>query len=361
MPKGGKTKITRAVLARLAKTTSAASKIQRAYRRKKTQGLTKVERKQVKGIVKSRKETKYSDGWIRYDDFENITDYFKPPIAGQAVLPGVFDATQSPVTSVVLQMGYYKSGTSDELNAIQPNWAYPLGGLEMSQGTDIQQIVGEHCFMQSCKLQLRINANAASFESVDAVAKQMMLPLEFRVLHLRGKNNVSTEHSLLKNCFLDNIGDREGLGGTMSVKEVMRDIRVNTNQFDLVKEYKFRLSQPIDPTGISSLGVDLNGAGATYFPNAMLNPIRAAYPNHHDLDIWMNRPKKKLRFSPSDTGVNNHEPTNYAFDSEFIVILCARDGTYGSAVATPQPNPDSVSTAKNWNVRVNGMTKYRDA
>lgn len=328
---------------------TAASKIQAAIRRRKNRkpvkkGLTKVEKKQVKSIVSNRKEDKYCPNWKQYDDFEEYEGNLNPAISGVASLPGIFNAGSSAVTCVGLQMGNYLTTSATAVNTLIGTSFYPLGGIGMERGDTSLTIDGDYAYMKSCKLQLKISATIVGTQgSVDA----QCLPLEFRVIQVRPKANTptGTTPSLVSSLFVDNTNTAEGLGASGSVTEIMQNWRLNRNQFDVVKDFKFQLSNVQQP---SSSNNTTNNLSETY-------PMITAYPNSKDIDLWLNRPKKKLRFGPVDNGVSSYyEPTNYQFQ-EYVVILCTRR-------FIDQQSPVFQPITKGyWQVRVNGMTKYNDA
>lgn len=307
-------------------------------------GLNKVEKKEVKKIISSRKESKYCPYWFQYDDFENYGNFIQPAITSTGTLPGIYNAGTNACSVVGLQMGNYLTTASTNLNSlIGAGTIKPLGGIGMSRGDTAQTIDGDYAYMQSSKLQLRITANTLGEGYVDA----QCLPLEFRVIQVRPKANTpsGTTPSLVSSLFVDNTNAPEGLGASGSVTEVMCNWRLNRNQFDVVKDFKFQLSNVQQPSV-------LVGAGGPAVAETM--PMINAYPNTKDIELWMNNPKKKLRFATSDTGASYFEPTNYQFQ-EYVIILCARKYiNQGAPVFKP------LSTGY-WQVRVNGMTKYKDA
>ena len=328
---------------------TAASKITAAIRkraRKRKVGLNKVEKKQVKSIVSSRKEDKYCPAWYQYDDFSAYGNFIQPALAATGVLPGIYNAGNLACSVVGLQMGNYLTSSADAVNTLLgAGTMSPLGGIGMTRGDTSTTIDGDYAYMRSSKLQLRITAKTLGTGWADT----QCLPLEFRLIHVRPKANTpsGTTPSLVSSLFVDNTNAPEGLGASGSVTEVMCNWRLNRNQFEVVKDMKFQLSnvqQPNVPTTTSNtVSQTMPGIGGA-----------APYPNTKDIELWMNNPKKKLRFSQSDTGVSYYEPTNYQFQ-EYVIILAARKYiNQGAPVFQPL-------SGKFWEVRVNGMTKYRDA
>ncbi len=311
---------------------------------KKRQGLNTVERKQVKKIIANRKEDKYCPNWYQYDDFETTGGYIQPPLESGGVLPGIYNAGNLVCSCVGMQMGNYLTSSAVQVNTLLgAGTISPLGGIGMERGDTSTTIDGDYAYMQSSKLQLRITANTLGTGWKEA----QCLPLEFRVIQVRPKSNTpsGTTPSLISSLFVDNTNAAEGLGASGTVTEVMKNWRLNRNQFDVVKDFSFQLSNPQQPS--------IQAAGNNSVAQTI--PMAQAFPNTKDIELWMNNPKKKLRFAPSDNGSTSYfETTNYNFN-EYVIILCARKYLNQSApVLIPQ-------SAKFWQVRVNGMTKYRDA
>lgn len=322
-------------------------KKRKVARKKAKKGLTKVEKKQVKSIVASRKESKYCPSWFQYDDFETTGGFIQPALTANGVLPGIYNAGNLACSCVGLQMGNYLTTSSDAVNTLLgAGTIVPVGGIGMQRGDTSTTIDGDYAYMQSSKLQLRITANTLGQGWEDT----QCLPLEFRLIHVRPKANTptGTTPSLVSSLFVDNTNAPEGLGASGSVTEIMQNWRLNRNQFEVVKDMRFQLSNVQQP---SVSFQDTQFTVSATMPN---NGGAMPYPNTKDIELWMNNPKKKLRFGPSDTGVSYYEPTNYQFQ-EYVIILAARKYlNQGAPVFKPL-------SAKFWQVRVNGMTKYRDA
>lgn len=316
-------------------------------KRTKKTGLNKVEKKQVKSIVASRKESKYCPAWYQYDDFETTGGFIQPALSANGVLPGIYNAGNLACSVVGLQMGNYLTSSSDAVNTLLgAGTVVPLGGIGMQRGDTSTTIDGDYAYMQSSKLQLRITARTLGTGWEDT----QCLPLEFRVIQVRPKANTpsGTTPSLVSSLFVDNTNAPEGLGASGTVTEVMHNWRLNRNQFDVVKDFKFQLSNVQQPN------VSFQDTQFTVSATMPNNGGAMPFPNTKDIELYMNRPKKKLRFAPSDTSTSYYEPTNYQFQ-EYVIILAARK--YINQVS-PVFKPLS---AKFWEVRVNGMTKYRDA
>ena len=311
---------------------------------KKKKGLNEVERQQVKKIISNRKESKYCPNWYQYDDFENTGDYIQPAITATGTLPGIYNAGNLACSVVGLQMGEYLTTASTEVNTLLgAGTISKLGGIGMERGDSSTTIDGDYAYMKSCKLQLRITANSLGEQGYEDC---QCLPLEFRLIQVRPKANTpsGTTPSLVSSLFVDNTNAPEGLGASGSVTEIMCNWRLNRNQYEVVKDIKFQLQNVMQPSIPTQGGPSIS----------QTLPPGQSFPNTKDIELWMNNPKKKLRFNQNDSGTSYFEPTNYQFQ-EYVIILAARRYiNQGAPVFKP------LST-KFWQVRVNGMTKYIDA
>ena len=341
-----------AMSARTGKRAYPSPKNTRKKKKTSKAGLNKVEKKEVKAIIKSRKEDKYCPNWYQYDDFAAYGNFIQPAIQGQAICPGIYDSVNSAVTVVGFQLGHYLTSAAADVNTLLgAGTMSPLGGIGMERGDTSLSIDGDFATMRSCLLQLQINANVLTQGSADY--DPVVSPMEFRLIQVRPKSNTpsGTTPSLVSSLFLDNTNVAEGLGGSGSVKEIIHDWRLNRNQFDVVKDFKFTLTNPIGPKL-------LYGTNQYGIAQALNNLGSESLKNTKSINLWMNNPKKKIRFSTSDTGLTYFEPTNYQFQ-EYVIILCSRRGVAQDAPAQSIPVP-LPSTSRYWTVRSNGMTKYKE-
>jgi len=325
----------------------------KAINRTKSSGLNKLEKTQVKKIISDRKETKYCPAWFKYDDYAAYGNYVQPRITGATTLSGIFDSADRAVTMVGLQTGQYLNTASQQVNAAYTvNPMYPLGGWGMERGDSSQTIDGDYAYLQSSCIKLQISAeiDEAGGEGSNAVST----PLQFRVLQLRSKKDAAgTTPSLMNDMFLDLVNEKEGLNMSGSVKEIMKDYKVNTNRFIKVKDFSFKLTQPVKPSTQIATASNVN---------ALLSNLACAqtpaHPNQKDITLWLNKPSKKLRFRSTDDGASNYfEPVNYDY-IDYVIILCSRN-TFNDSYTTGGGTA-SQSTLNAWTVAVTGQTKFRD-
>lgn len=321
---------------------------------KKT-GLNKVEKKQVKKIISSRKESKYCPNWFAYDDYAQYGNFIQPRIVASSVLTGIYDQNNNACSCVGLQMGNYLNTASSQVNTLFPSTMYPLGGLGYERGDSSTTIDGDMAYLQSS--QVRVQISALIQEAGQSQSDNVSTPLEFRVLHIKAKRDpAGTTPSLVGQLFLDLTNDAEGLGMSGSVKEIMSDYRPNTLRWKVKKDFKFCLQQPIKPSA------QLITAGSNP-PSEIISSASCAvmpsYPNQKELTFWLDKPKKKIRFARTDNGQNSYyEPLNTDL-VETIIIICNRKTFYDSYSSSSSIS--SQATAKCWTISATGCTKVRDA
>lgn len=321
-----------------------------AKRKVKKVGLNKVEKKQVKKIIGNRKELKYCPAWFSYDDYAATGGFIQRRIGASAVLDGIYNNSDNACMCVGLQTGNYLNSASNAINAAYPFLMYPMGGFGMTRGDTAQQIDGDYAYMNSAKIDIQVALNVV--ENQDRV-NPLSAPLEFRLIHVKAKKDqAGVTPSPLTELFLDQTNVKEGLNMTGSVNEIMRRFPVNHNRFIKVKDFKFKLQNPIKPTTLQTTP----GATAAQLADSVC-AVQPAHPCTKDITLWLDKPKKKLRFATSDNGLNNYyEPVNYDF-IHYVFILATRDTFYNS-----YQNDDggAAQDASKWTVSASGKTTYRD-
>lgn len=305
-------------------------------------GLNKVEKKQVKNIIASRKEHKYCPNWKRYDYYDpgQYTPTNLPAILGSVALPNVWNAGINTTTIVGFQTGETLNSASNQLDAAltaagQGPCMNSLGGFAMTQGDTQTNIDGQYAYFHSGCVTFYINALIAS-GNVGGI-QPTISPLCFRLLHVKArKDPAGTTPSLSGQLFRDYVNDNAGLMSDMTRNDVMTNYSLNRERWQIEHDIKFKLSQPVDPT------YNANN------PNAGVPMRNLSYPSEKMVKLWLDKPKKKLRFQDSAP----FEPTNYDYVHYFI-ILCSREQIPSNISNYPQ-------TGKCWSVAAQGQTKFRD-
>lgn len=334
--------LTKAALAikLIGKKKAAASKKKSAS---KSKGLTKKERKEVKSIISNRKEFKYCPNWINYDLFDpaTYTPFRLPPVTAVITLPNTYNQAWNTVSVVGFQTGHFLNAASTQLDAAltaagQGPCMNPLGGYGMQKGDTSTTIDGDYAYFHSGQVTLRINSVVASGNQ--GTVDDSVSPLCFRLLHVKAKKDAAGTTPSLSGDLLRNMENtNKGLMSEMTLREVMDDFPVNRDRFTVVKDLKFKLSEPVQPS---------------YAGNSnQANVHNLQYPTEKIIKLWLDKPKKKLRFSnDAESTISRFEPTNYDF-VHYIFLLCSREQL---------PNGTYSSTQKRWTVTTRGQTKYRD-
>lgn len=309
----------------------------------KKDGLSSEEKKEVKNIIANKKELRYTNYWINYDNFNPslITPNQQPMLTAGALIPNVYDVNNGTASIIGLQTGAYLNSASAQLDtafvsASQPTVMNPLGGYGMPNGTTANTIDGKYAYFHSGQVTLQINSIVASGNG--GTVNDSVSPLCFRVLHVRAKPDAAGVTPSLSADLLRNLSNQNtGLMGSMTLRQLMTDFSVNRERFTVVHDKKFKLSEPVQPN---------------YAGSSANQPIRnLPYPSQKTIKLWLDKPKKKLRFSEDDNGLTNaFEPLNYDFVN-YIFVICCREQT---------TNGEYSSTVKRWTLTTQGQTKYRD-
>lgn len=316
----------------------------RIKKKKQTGGLNKTEKKQVKSIIEKKKELLYTNYWYNYDNYNpaNYTTFQLPPLGAGIILPNVYDPANNTVSMIGLQTGAYLNTASTQLDgaltaAGQGNVMNVLGGYGMPDSTGSSGIVGSYAYFNSGYVTLQINSIVASGNG--GTVNDSLSPLCFRVIHVKAKQDAAgITPSLSGDLFRDMTNKNKGFMSDMTLRQLMTDFSINRERFVVCHDKKFKLSEPVQP----------NYAGAS-----ANQPIRnLPHPSQKTIQLWLDKPKKKLRFAADDNGLTNQfEPLNYDFVN-YIFVLCCREQT---------TNGEYSSTLKRWTLTTQGKTTFRDA
>lgn len=309
----------------------------------KTKGLNTTEKEQVKTIIANKKEKKYTKYWYNYDNYDpsQYTNLQLPMLTAGITLPNVYDAANGTSTIIGLQTGAYLNSASAQLDSAltsagQGPCMNILGGYGMPVGDTSTTIDGNYAYFHSGRVTLQINSIVASGNG--GTVNDSISPLCFRVIHVRAKQDAAgITPSLSGDLFRNMTNDNAGFMSDMTLRQLMTDYSINRDRFHVEHDIKFKLSEPVQPG---------------YAGNSANQPIRnLPYPTQKTLTLWLDKPKKKLRFNNLDNGLTNQfEPLNYDFVN-YIFVLCCREQT---------TNGEYSSTVKRWTLTTQGQTKFRD-
>ena len=309
----------------------------------KRQGLNKTERYQVKQMISKKKEFKYSNKWINYDNYNPsfYDDFTKPTTLAATILPNVYLAGNGTASIIGFQMGQYANTASSQFDAAlvaagQPACMNQLGGIGMENGIDQTNIIGDYAQLHSsrCNFQVNVSPAGGNADNInDAVS-----PMIFRVIHVSCKQDqAGITPSLSGDLFRDMTNENKGLMSDMTLKQLMTDYSLNRERFHVHKDFKFKLNEPTEP--------DYAGNSANQASRNL------PHPSQKNFSLYMPKPKKKLRFSDNDNGLTNaYEWLNADYISYIFIIACRENITSGSY----------SNTAKRWTCATQGQTKYRD-
>lgn len=334
-----------------------SAKVPKKSKKKNEDHLSAIERKEVKEIIAVKKEVRYCNKWYSYDDYDAPAGNLQLTRTAPVALPNINPTGTNCTTMLGFQTGEYLNPEGVSINTnVGAGTMAVLGGYGMQQGTDSTDIIGDYAYLQSAKVDLQITA--LPFNTSDSsVYSPGMSGLQFRVIHASAKQiQTGASPSYVNALFWDRTHDKQGLIMTGTNKEMFHDFHLNTDQFHIHADKKFRLTQPQNPGSTDSWGPPST-------PDVLIAPVNLAfqgqatnptYPVQHNLTLWMPKIKKKIRFSETDdTTSNAFEPTNANFVN-MIFILCCR---------TCQQNQTNslLSTTRAWSVKAAGETRYRDA
>lgn len=327
---------------------------------KSKKGLNKVEKKEVKDIIAIKKEVRYCNKWFSYDDYLVAAGNLQFTRTVPITLPGINPAGNNACTMLGFQTGEYLNPEAVSINTnVGAGTMTPLGGYGMQQGTDSTDILGDYAYLQSAKVDLQItalpwNSNDSSLYSAG------MSGLQFRVIHASAKQiQTGASPSYSNGFFWDRTHDKVGFTMVGTCKEIMDDFHMNTDQFHIHSDQKFRLTQPQNPGSTDTLLIQQNlsaTADNQVFVNTSMQGqgTNPTYPCQRNIRLWMPRIKKKIRFSESDDGATNaFEPTNAQFVNMIFIICCRTN--------QQQLIPSLLNTSRSWSVKAAGETRYRDA
>lgn len=305
-------------------------------------GLNKVEKKQVKKIIASRKELKYCPAWYNYDHFDpaNYSQYNLAPILASSILPNVYSNLNGVTSIVGFQTGNYLNVSSQQLdNALSAAGSstcmYPLGGYGMERGDTSTTIDGNEVYFNSGKINLQINSVVGGGSSINP----MINPLCFRVIHVKAKKDAAgVTPNLTGQLFRNMTNDNAGFMSDMTQRQLFHDYSINRQRYTVLSDKRFKLCQPVSP--------DYPGVSANQ------PTINLPHPTQKNLTLFLDKPKKKLRMLEVDNGQTNaFEPTNYDY-IHYVFVLCCRE----------QVNSGQHSqTGKAWTITTESQSTYREA
>jgi len=267
-------------------------------------GLNKVEKKEVKNMLQRKKEVYYIPAFS-YAFGRTVSAGFKQ--AQQTSYPAFGHTTSGSVSMCGLVVGNYLGGIASTVNT---SYAYllPTGGIKLDGDASAPvPIIGDKAHVKSMKLNMRITATKMTVMNDD---DKTVRPLSFRVLAFKIKGNrpanivpnLRTGSTTNPSLFLDNINNDVGINDTVVPYEI-DNLRVNTQNIEVVRDIKFELDQPIAASYAQS---------GEYYTGLRQKTVK-------DLSIWLPCPKAPVKYDDAKT------PTNWDYRT-YVMVICHRSG-----------------------------------
>lgn len=303
----------------------APKKSSKPCKKSKKCGLNNKEKSQVVKMIKGRRETFFLKT-IQYALGIGVqTDLNKHQLSPQSVFQSGNRITMIGLTTADTFTAIGNDVNSNSVHTTGQR-LFLTGGCRARDLGDVADasLDGDMGYMKSHLQKLKIHAKALCSLPSDVVKCDKLNPLNFRVLVVqvngnKPAGNVPTFTNVgstgSPSLFRDRFNAKKGIDDQILPYEFTDALRVDTKAFKVVRDIKFKLSNPIlFKNDSSSSSTNLNQSSTNY-----------QYPSSKELDLWLPQPKKPVKF---DEGTNL--PTNYDY-RYYTLVFCTSDSTYGSA------------------------------
>ena len=294
--------------------------VKRAYRKRKPKtgktGLNKKQKKQVSSMIKGRRETYYLKT-IQYLLGQGVSSTYEQ----HQLTPRSCFQSANRITMVGLLSADTFSSIGNDVNSNATHTTgqrlFLTGGCRARDLGDVAgaNLDGDMGYMKSHLQKLKIHAKGYG---TDGTQIDLLNPLNFRVLVVQVNGNkpagdvptfTNVGSTGSPSLFRDRLDFKVGIDDMILPYEFTNGLRVDTQGFKVIRDIKFKLSNPIQCRGASSV-VETNNF--------------YQYPATKELDIWLPQPKKPVKF---DGGTQL--PTNYDY-RYYTFVFCSNDSTYNS-------------------------------
>ena len=292
---------------------------------KKKQGLNKKEKLQVVKMIKGRRETFFLKT-IQYSLGVGIqTDLNKHQLSPQSVFQSGNRITMIGLTTADTFTAIGNDVNSNSVHTTGQR-LFLTGGCRARDLGDVADasLDGDMGYMKSHLQKLKIHAKALCSLPSSNVTCDKINPLNFRVLVVQVNGNkpagnvpsfTNVGSTGSPSLFRDRHDVKTGIDDQITEPyEFTNGLRVDTQAFKVVRDIKFKLSNPLvwrsDTTGTAGN------------PGTATNVYQ--YPATKEIDLWLPQPKKPVKF---DEGTNL--PTNYDY-RYYTFVFCSNDSTYNS-------------------------------
>ncbi len=320
-------------------------------------GLNKVEKKQVKKLIAKNGELKYSPSlvWDSYatqdGTLTNDEDRVPVPIPNTNTNSGSLTSAYIVCLETGLALGeemtdlnaaITPAGASQQ--AIAPIYMYNMAALNDpgAQGLDPGVLrEGEYLYAHSQRVRLLVQMKQAATMDINNYPNNQ--PMTFRCIVVKrkpgrviaGDPGVDFRTELFRDY-------NNNIKGLLSTKTNMQldQWSVNRQALEVLKDFKFRLSQPICPTG-----------AAAPFPTTPGSAITSNQSNSFQstklIDFYLPKPKHKIKWS----GTSNSDPRD-SFNYKVEIFIMAY---YNNS-----PNRAAGLIADEWTCKVYTESKFRE-
>ena len=294
---------------------------------RKASGLNKVEKNQVSKMIKGRRETFYMNT-VSYMIGQGVAGTYKQPqiapqscfqSANRITMAGLLSAdTFTAIGNDVNSNSVHTSGT--RLYLTHGCRARDLNGVADAE------LDGDMGYMKSHLQKIKIHAKAL-VKNNESTITDYQIPLNFRVLVVQVNprkpagsvpsfTNVGSTGS--PSLFRNNLNEKKGIDDQITTPyEFQEGLRVDTSAFKVVRDIKFKLSNP--------LMLKTTDLTTNLYENANFKQ----YPATKELSIYLPQPKRPVKFEEGTQLGTNYDYRYYTF------VFCTADSTYGSSSNVP--------------------------
>ena len=281
------------------------------YGKSKT-GLNRVEKSQVRQIIKQRKEVYYVPAY----------QYCGDRVSSSGFLQGLLQSANcfggNKISTVGLTVGNTPGSISNSVNASGTK-LYPTGGIKLSDGSNTLYpsvpIQGNKALVKSMLCKIRISAIAVESVNQDVLA---IKPMNFRCVVFKIKagsrpaglvpsliTGATSAPSMFKNTLNEDIG----LDDYIAPYDY-EQLRLNTESLEVLRDFQFKLMNPVSASSTSP-GSD----GYAIVNNQNL------LPTTKDLSFWLPTPKRPITYD------SDYKPENWDYRT-FVMVFANRQGSY---------------------------------
>lgn len=287
------------------------TKPKRKYTRKPA-GLNPKEKKQVSSMIKGKRETFYLNT-IQYCAGQIVANASEK----QALHPQDCFQSGNKITMLALTTAEDLTTIGGDVNTNSVHTSgqrmFLTGGVRARDlgGIAGASLDGDMGYMKSHLQRLKIHASAILDENAQV---DKFIPLNFRVLvvqvngnkpagNLPTFTNIGTNGSS-PSLFRDKLDMKVGIDDQILPFEFTNNLRVDTKAFKVVRDIKFKLSNPVLNKRAGSGG---------------LASSRYTHPATKEIDLWLPQPKKPVKFNEGTQLPENYDYRYYTF------VFCSAD------------------------------------